>query len=102
MAKVRPLPSMALNPQGRLDGFAHSLGPGLSVLPSSQAAFQLSQPFWAPPTFISFPACGLGSKRKLACPSCGQCQARLRLRLRPVGPQSPQDTVWVRSCLSVG
>lgn len=94
---------VALNPQrypGSFSGFAHSAGLGLSVLLPSQSAFQPSQHFWAPPTFISFPACGLGTEGKSTCPSWGQCQAMLRLR--PVGPQNPQDVVWLRVCLSVG
>lgn len=92
---------VALNPQrypGSFSGFAHSAGLGLSVLLPSQSAFQPSQHFWAPPTFISFPACGLGTEGKPTCPSWGQCQAMLR----PVGPQNPQDVVWLRVCLSVG
>lgn len=81
-AKVRPLwPRILGDTRAALPTALHTC---LAELPPSQAAFQLSQRFSAPPTFISFLACGLSSEGKQAC---HQCQAMLRLR--PVGSQSP-------------
>lgn len=82
---------------GRLCPRPWARPPRASFLPPG--GFQLSQRFWAPPTFISFPAVAWGL-REAGLPQLWPVPGRAEAEACGC-PKSP-DTMWVRSCLSVG